>query len=327
MPEEIKNETKPTFKKIGALVDGWLNLHRGETFDLDLICRQLQIQERDNRQLVAIKLAYEVDHQRLEKLNRSYTTIDKTLELIDWVNASDQGTLPIKWPWGHEDNSQFGFDGHVIVNPGDIIVVAGVSNMGKTAFCLNLLWENMDSFPCLLMGNEYAPVKFKRRAKRMDWANPLKEDGTPKFTLVKRRDGWKNIIEPDYINIIDWINLGDNFYQIGTIIEGIQAKLKGGIAVISLQKSEGKNLGTGGHFSEDLSSLYLLVDFERLTVRKCKEWFEHNPNGETYGFKIVDGGAKFHNIRSVVKCKKCWGSGNTKAGKCEECFGSGYTDA
>lgn len=321
------------YKKVSALVDDWLSLHKGERFDLDLICRQLEISERENRNLITIKLAYEVKHGNLEKNNKYYSVIDKTIKYIDWVNASEHDILDIHWPRGHEsetkgilEDSHFGFDGHVVVSPGDVLVVAGNSNAGKTCFVLNTLWENMDNYPCRLMGNEYVAPKFKRRVGRMKWANPLKEDGTPKFELIERREAWHQIIEPDSINIIDWIQLGDEFYQIGTIIDRIQGRLRKGIALIVLQKSEGKTLGRGGSFSEDLSSFYVSIDFERLTVVKCKEWKDHNPNNEMYGFTIVDYGTKFHNIRPVQKCPKCYGRGFIAGAKCQSCLGKGYAD-
>ncbi len=196
----------------------------------------------------------------------------------------------------------------------------------NTAFCLNLLWDNMDTFPCTLMGNEYTPGKFKRRVKTMDWANPLKENGEPKFELIERRSGWKDVIRPDNINIIDWINLDDKFYQIGMIIDGIQSKLKNGVAVLSIQKQPGKDRGLGGGFSEHLASLYLNIDFERLTVIKAKEWTGTNPNGKMYGFSIVQGGTRFHDIREVKKCIKCYGKGVAYGNKCETCFGRGVVN-
>ncbi len=319
------------YKKASQVVNEWLELHTGEAFNLDMICRQLNVSDRESRKLVAIKLAYEVEHRKLEKLNSPhlpslYRAIDNTLKIIDWVNASDLDVLNLTWPYGREDDSHFGFDGKVTISPGDVIVIAGVSNMGKTCFCLNMLWENMDKYPCFLMGNEYTPAKFKRRVKRMTWANPLKEDGSPKFDLVDRREGWKDIIKPDYINIIDWIDLGDNFYQIGKVIEGIQGKLKNGIAVIALQKAPGKGLGLGGSFSLALCTLYLTIDFERLTVVKAKEWNSSNPNNTMYAFRIVDGGTKFHDIRRVKPCYSCRGSGAGKEGKCPTCLGTGYTE-
>lgn len=314
------------YKKVSALVDRWLELHKGETFDLDMVCRQLEISQRENRHFVVQKLAYEVSRERLEKSNRIYRTIDSTLVKIDWVNATESEVLDLRWPYGHEDESHFSFDGQVHISPGDIIIMAGVSNTGKTAWCMNLLWENMDAYPCTLMGNEYQASKFKRRARRMDWADPLDDHGAPKFELIERYDGWKDAIQPDNINIIDWISLDDKFYMIGAILQGIRSKLRRGIAVIALQKTAGKEFGLGGGFSEHLASLYLSMDFERLTVTKCKEWNGKNPNGVIDGFTIVDGGAKFHNIRPIKKCPKCYGWSVTKGTKCDECFGRGYVD-
>ena len=315
------------YKRISALVDRWLTFHKGETFELDMIARHLDIKEAVSRDYLTQKLSYEVRHGILEKNNRLYRSVDNTIKYIDWVGASEGQTIDLGWPLDRENNTSFDFEDHIVISPGDIIVIAGVSNMGKTAMILNLLWENMDRYPCTLMGNEYVPSKFKRRVSRMNWANPLKEDGTAKFELIERRDGWKDIIRPNNINLIDWINLGDNFYQIGMIIEGIQSVLGGGIAVISLQKSEGKKLGLGDQFGEHLSSVYLVIDFERLTVRKAKEWRGKNPNGNTYGFQIVDGGTQFHNIRRLKKCPRCYGTGHSKGGECDDCYSKGWVDA
>jgi hypothetical protein len=325
----VKNEAKLediTYKKVSVLVDKWLELHKGETFDLDLICRQLQITERENRHYVSQKLSYEVQVGKLEKSNRIYRYINKDKDIIDWYNSNIEETINIKFPKGR-DGTKFGFDGCVCISPGDIIVVAGVSNMGKTTFAQNFLWENMDNFPCVLMGNEYTPVKFKRRISRMTWNNPLKEDGKPKFELIRRLDNWSDIIEPDKITIIDWISLPANeLYNIGHVIQGIQSKVGNGIALIVLQKDESSNLGRGRAFSEELASLYLTIDKGRMTVRKAKEWFEHDPNREVYGFDITNGGVEFRNIQPLIKCSYCKGTGQYKGGECFICHGSGYVD-
>ena len=313
-------------KQISMLVDQWIDFHKGEGFDLDTICRQLNIMERDGKHSVVSKLARDVKSEKLEKSGRLYRVIDNTLTSIDWVNATEGELLDIHWPFGHEDGSVFSFDGRVKVSPGDLMVIAGVSNMGKTTFCLNFLWENMDIFHCRLMGNEYQASKFKRRVSHMQWGDPLTEHGAPKFDLIERYDGWKDAVDPDAINIIDWINLDDKFYMIGSILQGIRAKLRKGIALIALQKNAGKELGTGGGFSEHLASLYLALDFERITVKKAKEWQTVNPNGAMDGFTIVNSGTSFHNIRSIKKCPKCYGFSVVKGTKCDACRGTGYVD-
>jgi len=325
---ELSEHEAKTYQYVSRLVEKWLSLHKGETFDLDTICRQLAITNREDRHRVVVRLFHAVESDLLKKSGRLYTYIDKTFKLIEWWKGPEDDHLAIRWPWGHQDNSGFGFAETVSISQGDVIMIAGLSNMGKTAFCLNLLLENMDMYPCTLMGNEYKPSKFRRRIEKMDWVNPMKEDGSPKFELIERYEKWADIIRPDNINIIDWINLGDNFYQIGRILEDIQERLKKGIAVISIQKSEGKALGLGGGFSEHLASLYLVLDFEKLTVRKAKEWANGpNPNGQMYGFEIIDGGSKFHHIREIKPCKACFSTGKSRGQKCGECGGKGTVDA
>lgn len=319
-----------TYKKVALLVDQWLELHKGETFDLDTICRQLEITQRENRHNVVKKLAYEInrtENPKVEKSNRIYRVLDNTLVRIDWVNAPALEFLDIHWPFGREDNSRFTYDGNVYISSGDLIVVAGVSNMGKTTWCLNFLWENMDAYHCRLIGNEYQANKFRRRVSPMTWAEPINEHGAAKFDLIERYEGWKDAIDPDAVNIIDWISLEDKFYMIGSILQGIRSKLRKGIAVVALQKSAGKDLGMGGGWSEHLASLYLLLDFERMTCRKAKEWNGFNPNGQMDRFCIVAHGSKFHDIQRVIPCSQCHGFAAVKKNTKCACGGRGYVDA
>ena len=332
--KQAENQGKK-YKETALKVDQWLILHKGESFTLDLICRQLNITNPESRHDVVKKLAYEVSKGVVEKSNPPYPPSiysyhDNTIKIIDWVNAPETVSLPIQLPQSHVDNSRFGFNGNVTIAAGDIFIVAGVSNTGKTAYALNLLCENMNIFPCTLMGNEYGNgSKFRDRLSKMEWAKPLNEKGQPKFELIERRGGWKDVIRPDNLNIIDWLMVPDNFYQIGDIIDGIQSKLRKGIAVILIQKDPFKDMGVGGMFGEHLASFYLAMDFNRLTVKKAKAWNNgYDPNKKMYAFSLSMKGTAFSDIREVNPCKKCHGSG--KVGKdgatCLECVGTGYSD-
>ena len=313
-------------RRLSQRVDDFIELHMGGTFDIRTIRQECQIETDKAYHALIAKLGREVQAGKLEKSRGIYRVLDNTITLIDWVHADEQEHLPVRWPFGREDETQFAFDGHVFVSPGDLVVIAGVSNMGKTAWCLNFLWENMDAFPCTLMGNEYQGSKFKRRVSWMDWAEPLNEHGAPKFELIERYDGWKDAIQPDNINIIDWINLDDKFYMIGAILQGIRSKLRKGMAVVALQKSAGKEMGMGGGFSEHLASLYLTLDFERMTVKKAKEWDGVNPNGLMDRFKIVSHGAKFDDIHRIILCPECRGYAAIKKNPKCQCKGVGYVD-
>ncbi len=321
-----ENTNEGLYKAASKAVDNWLELHAGETFDLDIICRQMEIHEAAKRNLISNKLAYEVKQGNLEKRNRIYTIVNKNIRIIEWDKVDANNTLSIKWPCSHLDASEFDFENHIVVSQSDLIVFAGVSNMGKTCLAQNFMFENMGNYPVQYMVNEYNPGKFKRRIAKMDWSNPFKDDGVPKFRLIERHEDWKYAIEPDWINIIDWINMGTDFYNIGIIMEGIQDKLKKGIAVICLQKNEGKDLGLGGQFSEHLASVYFLVDFQRLTVRKVKEHDNSmQPNGKVYGFEIIDG-VHFANIRQLKPCPKCHSRCLTNKVECIDCHSSGFID-
>ncbi len=325
---------------IWPILDQWLDVHRGERFDLDTICRQNDISGRESRQSVAKKLSYEVGRGKLEKDTSSsraratYLFINNTINTIDWVNAPDVSYIDLSWPHSHTDNSEFSFTNYIKIPAKGIIVVAGVSNTGKTSWVMNFLAENWDKHLCTLMGNEYEASDFKDRLIAMTgWANPLREDGTPKFELLERHDSWKDIIRPDNINIIDWINLDgilQPFYAFSVIAEGIKQKLNKGICVICIQKDAFKELGRGGSFTLDLASLYLSMDFGRITIKKAKKWHNINVNNHVYGFDLENKGTNFRNIRKIKICPTCHGTGEKSkyqgGGQCDICIGTKYVD-
>jgi ribosomal protein S27AE len=233
----------------------------------------------------------------------------------------------VRWPVSHQDATEFGFEKTMIVPSGGLVVVAGVSNMGKTGLLQNFCVENCEQYHVTMMINEANKSKFKRRIQRMTWFNPRGDDGKVKFDLIERHGEWKYAIQPNDINIIDWIDLPDgDFYKINGILDGIKSRLNKGIALVALQKSEGKTLGTGGQFSEHLADIYLNIDFQRLTVRKCKEWNAPNPNNKVWGFEIVEGGSQFADIREIKLCPRCGGRSLAAHTHCEDCRGTGYVD-
>ncbi len=68
MNEEQAQADSGQYKKVASLVREWLEIHKGEKFNLDTICRQLNILERDNRKFVAIELSRKVHQGKLEKV-------------------------------------------------------------------------------------------------------------------------------------------------------------------------------------------------------------------------------------------------------------------
>lgn len=265
-----------------------------------------------------------------------YRTI-KEVKSVRWQEADETKYFDLIYPMGHGgDESCFGFEDLISLSEGDLIVIGGVSNAGKSAVVLNLLGENIDKHECILMGNEYTTLdgkpspKFKRRMMRMDWADWMDGDGNAKFELLPIRENFEDYIQAGKLNMIDWINLTDQFYKIGKILEDGKVAVGDGLLVAVLQKGEGVDLARGKDFTKDLADLYITIDFygeteSRLTVGKVKEP-KARITGRSWAFRIVDSGANLHNIREIRKCYACWGRGYTKQGRCDKCIGKGYIE-
>jgi hypothetical protein len=118
------------YKKASLAVDKWLEFHKGETFDLDTICRQMEIRDAEKRHQIVRKLSYEVSKGKLEKSNRSYRYIDNTIIKMNWRDSAGAANFPLGFPTGL-DGTDFGFDGHVQIPEKGLVVIAGVTNTGK----------------------------------------------------------------------------------------------------------------------------------------------------------------------------------------------------
>ena len=299
-----------TYKEISKRLDRWIPEHLGETNDLDTICRQLGIDSAEARHQLSHRLNLDVKAGKCEKGNRLYKYLSLNKEYIPWYDFTADEILPFNWPKGR-DGSQFPFDGHITFRATDLFVIAGVSNKGKSTLAKNILWENMDAWNGKIdyFVNEYQPARFARNADLMCWNSPFNLDSTPKFQLIRQEEDWQYAIEPDHFNLIDWIEMSDDFYKIGGILKAIQKKLRNGLAVVILQKGEGASLGTGGQFSEHRASYYWAMDEGRFTFKKAKEYNGgYNPNGRTYGFDMAEG-CFMNNLREVKQCGQCAGKG------------------
>ena len=237
-----------------AQIEIWLEKEEDE-FQIDKFRAKYQIDpESDNFYKVISRLCLD---KRLKRLGRGLYRKIKLVKPIKWRDADETEYYDLRFPCSHRDSSSFYFNDLINVSPGDLMVIGGVSNYGKTALALNILGENVDLHPCVLMGNEYTTLdnipspKLKRRLLKMDWVQWMDGSGNDKFSLLPIRNNFEDYIEQGKLNIIDWINLTDCFYKIGQILEDIKVGLGGGLAVVVLQKEEGAELARGRGFTRD----------------------------------------------------------------------------
>ena len=272
----------------------------------------------------------------LKQTGRYYRVINRDIQPIRWMDADDEEYFELKFPTDHDYNTEFPFEHTVNISSGDIVVIGGVSNAGKSTVALNFLAENIDLHPCVLMGSEYVELdgepdpRFKRRLKNIDWVE-WTNNGESKFDLLPVDKDYEDAIVPNKINIIDWIDLTDNFFAIQQIIKDIKTGIGKGIAIIVLQKNEEKALAVGGVFSKNLAQFYFTIDYmgteSRLNVVKVKDKKGgHNIERRSWGFSIAGMGSRIQNIREVEKCRNCRGSGEIGKGQCMTCAGVGWVE-
>lgn len=221
--------------------------------------------------------------QKVGNKDGVYRKVEKSYEEMDWLNAPTND-FHVNLPLGISDM--------VKIYPSNIIVVAGASNAGKTAFLLNVVKENMAHYPIYYMNSEMGPTEMKMRLGLFDDV-PLKSWN---FHPIERSSGHADLITDEKaIFIIDYMEISDNFYLVSGMIREIHEKLKEGIAIIALQKKSTSDIGRGGEGTLEKPRLYVSLDKDEESniakIVKAKAWRDHgnNPNGKTVRYKLING--------------------------------------
>ncbi len=299
--------TEELYKKVSSRIEAdWYPYHEEEWFTHTDICMFFDWKDQETRKQVSKKLYY--DNSKgvnvLEKRGKGYRIVDRSVEELDWLTADVNAVYKLALPFGIFDKTHFAFEENITIPPKGIVLVAGVSNEGKTAFCLNMLVDNMDTYKCTYFTNEYTEIGFKRRMEPFtDWCELTNEEGKPKFRAILRYDNYHDVIDPDGFNIIDYLDVNDEaeYYKLVPYIKRIQKALKKGIAVIALQKPPNRPDAFGGSNLRGAASLYVTIDKGKLRVLKAKDWVKDNPNGKVYAFGLTHGGNVFTDIHEVYE--------------------------
>ena len=258
------------------------------------------------------------------------------------LNGDDkEGILEVRHPRSYIDDTTFGLDDIVELSESDLILITGETNFGKTALALSYLGENLNLFQrSVLMGCEYTSSegeispKLKRRLRRMDWVTWTK-DGEPRFELLPTEQDYQYWVAKNALTVIDWITLPGEFWMIDSVMKTIKNSIGRGFGIVVLQMKKGNEFAEGGQRSERVADLVLKVDrfsqYESiLTIGKVKAAVDRSPVGRKFAFEIADYGANLQNIREVVRCLKCWGTGKVKVEgqfqRCPSCKGKKYID-
>lgn len=215
--------------------------------------------------------------ERYGRRNGMYRRIMKEEEQIDFIHASSD-LVDIKWPFHIEE--------YVQLMPKNICVIAGTPNSGKTAFVLNVIYNNMHKHDIYYFSSEMGPTEFKSRLSMFDI--PL---DSWKFTAIERAGDFHDVIRPDAVNIIDFLEVHEEFFKVGLFLKQIYDKLNTGVAIICLQRNKGNEAGLGGFRSLEKPRLYINMSSDQVEIIKAKNWQKPaiNPNGLRSKFILQDG--------------------------------------
>ena len=305
------------------LVKAWVNESVG-WFTYSQLDTDLDIKSREAKTIRRVAMHDMVKDglvERAEGKNGVFRKYQTELIEIDWKNASSTNIVPLELP--------FNLHNYVKIFPKSIIVIAGESNSGKTAFLYNTILINI--YNNVLMGgtrgeggskgeggnypkynidlynSETSAEQMNERFTNFDeYVIP----SPPPFKTYERYDNFADVINPDNISVIDYIDFSSEVYLIGQELENIHRKLKRGVAICAIQKKGSyiakggqkvnPKLGYGAEMSLKKASLYLSMGHGTLEIVKGKSWADSqiNPNGLKWEFQLVKG-AKFVNVKRV----------------------------
>ena len=242
----------------------------------------LHLSSRNDKKNVSLSLSRLVDEGIIERVglrNGHFRRIQGELEVMDFLNAKTE-TVDLWLPFGlHE---------MVETMPGNIILVSGEPNSGKTGFLLNIIRHNMHNSELHYFNSEMGSIEL---SKRLSNFNGLRLQDW-KFKAYERSGDFADVIKAGKgkINIIDFLELHENFYEVSGKLADIHKKLKGAIAIVALQKNSGTDYGLGGQRSLEKPRLAIAMSPGKLKVVKAKNWkTNENPNGKAINFKLAAG--------------------------------------
>lgn len=179
--------------------------------------------------------------------------------------------------------------------PKTVVIAAGEKDSGKTSFALTSAFMNRDHYEVRYFNSEMGESELRNRLIRFDPRRfPMSE--WKKITFVERSNRFEDLILPDGLNIIDFLEIGKEAFTVTEDIARVFHKLNHGILLIVMQKRTYKEYAVGGEGT--LEKARLAVNLEhatgggicRITVAKNWNGPVAFPKGKVCGYKVVQGG-------------------------------------
>jgi len=261
----------------------WINL-TSAYFSLTEAYGPLQIltSQKNTVHQIMHRLVKEGFVERHPNKNGIYRRIDREIEFMDFANADISNVVDLRLPLDLHFKTS--------IYPKGVVVIAGVSGMGKTLFAFNAIADNMGRFPIFYFNSEMGPEALKKKLSHFpipisDWAKNMKVVDKWDFNNISDK------IQPDAFNVVDYLEPdGERAYNIHGVISAIIRRLNKGVALITVQKKFDSKLGTGGIYSLKAATLALSLDWGRIEIVKNRfRESDPNPTLNKVNFEVQQG--------------------------------------
>lgn len=249
-------------RNIANEIEEWVNTTEGN-FKTTESHKELLITTKEEKKAAMMAFLRLKDKGIIEKVGNShgcYRRIDRSIEYMDFASADIENYVDLRLPLGLHAKTN--------IYPKGVIVIAGVSGMGKTLYALNSIADNMGRFPAFYFNSEMGPEALKKKLSHFpiqmtDWVKGMKVIDNWDFNNISDK------VQPDAFNVIDYLEPeGDRPYNIHGVISAIIRRLNKGMALIMIQKKPGATMGTGGIYSIKGATLAISMDWERIEIVK-----------------------------------------------------------
>ena len=278
----VQEDTEQT-RNLSAAIKEWIDLT--ETWwTTDELDNELGIRtpkDKNMRKQLLFQLRKGGKLRAHQTVNKRFRKVDTEIIGLDYKKQQNAKVLDLRWPLDIEDL--------VNIYPGNLVVVAGSPNSGKTALLLNVMRLNQERMPIYYFCSEMGVQELQGRLELFD--TPL-QDWT--FEAIERSTNFADVIVPDCINIIDFMELTEDVYKVNTYLTELTHVIGNGVVIVAVQKKIGALMGRGQEFSLEKPRLYLSLDEGKIKIAKGKHWAQknYNPSGLERFFSI-EGGAYF----------------------------------
>lgn len=271
-----------------ALVEEWVKSTTGDFHYKHILDGNVHPDVTDQLRPIMARLCEKGTAQPVKRRGDGwFRFVDTTLEPMKLAGANPHRVIDIKWP--------FNLEKYIRVYRKNIIIVFGSKSAGKTALLINLARMNMGKFPIAYFNSDMGEEEFRMRLDKFEGLDIEEWDRLVELYPVSLH--FEDHIKPNHINIVDFLEIFDEFWRMGEPIHQMASKLDEGILVVAIQKNPGVDLGLGGNRAMEKAKLGLSLDPGKIKIIEAKNWQDGitaSPKGKVWTYKLL-GGAKIIN--------------------------------